>query len=148
MNDAELNDTYVYTVESGVNSATLSGSGTVTAQSQHVGGIDISSLPDGAITFSIQLTDQAETKGSLETDRRSLDTVAPSGYTIMADQAVIDASAASDAGFTFADATTGTTYNYTVASSDGGDTLTGSGTVTSASQDVAASTSLRCPTAR
>ena len=61
---------------------------------------------------------------------------APSGYTITADQSTIDAGQATSTGFTFAGATTGTTYNYTVTSSGGGTAVSGSGSVTSATQNI------------
>ena len=44
--------------------------------------------------------------------------------------------APASAGFTFANAGVGDTYSYTVSSSAGGTPVTGSGTVTSATQDV------------
>jgi hypothetical protein len=64
--------------------------------------------------------------------------VAPSGYSITANPAVIGAGQATSAGFTFADATPDTTYNYTITSSgnSGATQVTGSGSVTSASQQV------------
>ena len=61
---------------------------------------------------------------------------APSGYTIAAVPAAVNATTATAAGFTFAGAELGTTYNYTVTSSGGGTAVTGSGSVTSATQDV------------
>ena len=61
---------------------------------------------------------------------------APNGYTITADHSLINAAEATSASFTFAGATVGDTYNYTVTSSGGGDAVTGSGTVSSATQQV------------
>jgi cyclophilin family peptidyl-prolyl cis-trans isomerase len=61
---------------------------------------------------------------------------APSGYTIAPDQTLIGSSSASSTGFTFAGAATGTTYSYTINSSGGGTAVTGSGSVTSATQDI------------
>ena len=49
-----------------------------------------------------------------------------------------NAQTGSDAGFTFTSAEVGTTYQYTITSSGGGETVTGSGTVTSTTQDVKA----------
>ena len=44
----------------------------------------------------------------------------PSGYTIAADASTYNATTATSAGFTFADAAVGDTYSYTVSSSGGG----------------------------
>ena len=62
----------------------------------------------------------------------------PPSYSISADESLINAGEATSTGFTFTDATTGTTYNYTVTSNgnDASGSVTGSGSVTSATQDV------------
>jgi hypothetical protein len=62
--------------------------------------------------------------------------LAPSGYSIVADTATLDATTATSAGFTFANAEVGATYSYTVSSDQGGTPVTGSGTITSATQNV------------
>jgi hypothetical protein len=62
--------------------------------------------------------------------------VAPSGYTIAANQAVVNLAASTNTGFTFTGAEVGTMYTYNVASSGGGSPVAGSGTVTSATQQV------------
>ena len=51
----------------------------------------------------------------------------PSDYTITADKATINASLATSTGFTFAGATTGTTYSYSITSSGGGTPISGTG---------------------
>ena len=66
----------------------------------------------------------------------TLDLVLPGGYTIKADQAVIGPGAAAAAGFTFTGATVGDVYACAITSSGGGGTITGSGPITSASQDI------------
>jgi uncharacterized repeat protein (TIGR01451 family) len=60
----------------------------------------------------------------------------PTGYAIAADQAVIQAAAASSTGFTFSGAQIGATYHYSVTSDGGGTAVTGSGVVAAANQDV------------
>src|SRR5208282_723133 len=86
--------------------------------------------------YSATLTDSAGNTGTTATATATLDTVAPSGYTIAADQSTVNVSDATSTGFTFAGATTGTTYNYTISSSGGGTALSGSGSVTSATQNI------------
>ncbi len=137
---AEVGDTYNYTVTSSGNGAAtwVTGSDTVTAADQDVTGIDVSTLPDGTLTYTVTLTDAAGNVGIGAVATASLDQTAPQGYTITADQATLDSSTASAAGFTFLGAEVGATYNYTVTSSgnSGATSVTGSGTVTSPSQDV------------
>jgi large repetitive protein len=55
---------------------------------------------------------------------------------ITADQATLDSTNATAAGFTIAGGTTGEAFTYSVQSSGGSATVTGSGTLTSTSQDV------------
>src|SRR5271157_2823075 len=73
---------------------------------------------------------------SSATDATPTAAAAPSGYTIVANPTTIGAGQTTSAGFVFNGATTGATYNYTVSSSGGGTAVTGSGSVTSATQDV------------
>lgn len=63
------------------------------------------------------------------------DVTAPSGYSVVFAPTSIDAAHASSAGFTFSGAEVGTTYNYTITDS-ASHTVTGSGTVSSATQNV------------
>ena len=66
-----------------------------------------------------------------------INTIAPSGYNITPNPTAYNKSNANDAGFTFGGTVTiGDTYNYTVTSSGGSGQVTGSGTVTSATQTV------------
>lgn len=61
----------------------------------------------------------------------------PSGYTINIDQPYVNYAIRNDVTFTFSNAEIGAAYNYTVTSSGGGTPVTGSGTITSATQQVA-----------
>ncbi len=125
-------DTYVYNIGT---SSFITASGTVntTTGSEDFTGIDCSTLPTGELIVSILLEDPAGNVGQVKQADATLDTTAPKGYTIKADQALLAPDSA--AGFTFAGATTGTTYTYTVSSSGGG-SVSSSGTVSSATQNV------------
>ncbi len=133
---AEVNTTYNYTVTSSGGAGSVSGSGTVTSATEQITGVNVSALADGTLTFSVTLTDEAGNVGNPATATATLDTAVPSGYTITADRAVINASQAVSTGFTFAGAATGTTYNFTATSSGGAGSVSGSGSVTSATQDI------------
>ena len=136
LTEDELGTTYTYTVTSDGGDGSVTGSGTVSTADQHVTGIDVSSLPDGTLTYSVTLTDAAGNVGSPVTATATLDTVAPTGYSITADQSLVTASNASAASFTFAGAELGDTYNYTVTSDGGSGSVTGTGTISAADQQV------------
>ena len=81
----EIGDTYVYTItSSGTPSApAVTGSGTVAATAQQINGVDVSSLPDGTLSFSVVLTDQAGNVGAATTPvTATLNTAAPAGYSL------------------------------------------------------------------
>jgi cyclophilin family peptidyl-prolyl cis-trans isomerase len=134
--DAEVGATYSYTITSDAGGTPVSGSGTVSSATEQVTGIDVSSLPDGTLTFSVTLTDAAGNTGSAATATTTLDTTAPAGYSITADDSLIGASEALATSFTFADAEIGATYSYTVTSDAGGTPVGGSGTIASAAEQV------------
>ena len=100
----------------------ITGSGTITSATQQVTGINVSSLPDGTLTYSVYLTDAAGNAGTPVTATATLDKTPPAGYSIAADQDPINAATATAASFTFdnAEISAGTTYNYTVTSDNGG----------------------------
>ena len=135
---ATVGDTYNYSVTSSGGGTAVTGSGTVSSATQQVTGINVSSLSDGTLTYSVTLTDTAARTGIAATATATLDKTAPTGYSITADGSTINAGQAVATSFTFAGAEIGATYNYTVTSDgDGGSgSVTGSGTVTSAAQQV------------
>ena len=134
--NAEVGATYAYTITSTGGGTPVSGSGIVGSANEDVTGINLSGLSDGTLSFFVTLIDPAGNVGLTTTATATLDQTAPSGYTITSDQSSYDATTASAAGFTFANAVVGATYTYTITSSAGGTPVTGTGTVTSATQDV------------
>ena len=114
----------------------MTGSGTVTSVTQDITGVSVTSLADGTLTYSVTLTDSHGNTGNAALATALLDKTAPSGYTITADFPIINAANAANTGFTFAGATIGTTYSYTVTSSNGSGSVTGNGAVTSVTQDI------------
>ena len=82
------------------------------------------------------LTDAAGNTGTAVTATARLDQAVPYGYLVTADAIYVTSANASSTGFTFSGATVGDTYNYSASSDGGGTAVTGSGTVTSATQDV------------
>ena len=132
---ATTGTTYSFTVTSTGGTAAVTGSGSVTAAAQDVTGINVTSLLDGTLTYSVTLTDSAGNVGTTATAGSLLDRVAPSGYAIAANPAAINLAAASDAGFTLTGAELNATYSYTVTSSGGSGSVTGNGSVTAATRD-------------
>lgn len=131
---AEVGTTYNYTISDAA-SHTVTGSGTISSATQAVNSINVSTLNDGTLTLSTTLTDTAGNAGSAATATVTKDTAAPSGYGVAFNPATLNSSGATAGGFTFSAAEVGATYNYTF--SDGAShTVTGSGTVSSATQTV------------
>jgi len=89
-----------------------------------------------AIAVPITATDAV---GNQETDNSltlNLDKTAPAGYTVSVDQAEINASNHTALSFTFAAAEVGTTYDYTISSSGGGTDVTGTGTISTSTDQI------------
>jgi len=64
------------------------------------------------------------------------DNTAPTGFTVTWDDVEINAAEAPTASFTFAGAEVGTAYNYTISSAGGGTDVTGTGTITTATDNI------------
>ncbi|MBS7526930.1 S-layer homology domain-containing protein [Fusibacter paucivorans] len=135
---AEVGTHYEYTIISDGGTGSISNTGTITSTDQLISNIDVSSLPDGILTLSAKLTDTALNVGVLTSDTVSKDTEIPSGYSISIDPAQISASNQAAFAFTFSDAEIGTQFDYSIVSDGGTETVTGSGTVTSANQQISA----------
>ncbi|MBX9680612.1 MAG: hypothetical protein K2X38_17805, partial [Gemmataceae bacterium] len=133
---AEVGATYSYSVSSTGGGTPVTGSGAITTANQPITGINVSTLPDGTLTYSVTLTDPAGNSGSAATATAVLDATAPAGYTIAANSPYVNASQTTNAGFTFAAAEVGATYSYSVSSSGGGTPVTGSGAITAANQQI------------
>jgi hypothetical protein len=97
----------------------------------------IAALDHGPYDVAISATDA---QGNIGTDASSneltVDLLPPSGYSATIVQDIINASNQAAMSFVFAGAEVGTVYNYSV--SDGTNSVTGSGTVSSATQQVGA----------
>lgn len=132
---AESGATYTYTITSS-GGGSVTHSGPITEANQHITGIDVSSLPEGLLTFSVTLTDVAGNVGTAAIATATWDKTPPSGYTITLDDDNINATDATNFGFTFAGAEQDSTYTYTITSDGGGDPITHSDTITSATQHV------------
>ena len=132
--------TYNYFVRnsSSISGSVVQGSGTITSATRNVTGIDISSVPDGSLTFGVGLTNQIGNTGAFVFGTATLNTVIPAGYSIVEVPVNISPATATSTAFTFTGATVGTKFNYTVTSSGGAGSVTGSGTVTSATENVSA----------
>lgn len=83
-------------------------------------GYDLSSLPDGEITLTVSLTDPAGNEGIEVTDTEIKDTEAPTGFSLVWDDLMINAVEASSTSFTINDAEEKAILSYSVSSSGGG----------------------------
>ncbi|SNR17118.1 T9SS type A sorting domain-containing protein [Tenacibaculum jejuense] len=133
---AEVGTTYNYAFTSSGAPGSVTGSGTIATASDQITGIDISGLADGTITLTVTLTDVNGNTGAVATDTETKETVAPTGYSVTIDQSPINAANDDVVSFTFASAEVGTTYNYAFTSSGAPGSVTGSGTIATASDQI------------
>ena len=135
----DIGANYVWEISSSGDSgvAKVSGNGTVFSSIDQIDIGDLSSLPDGTLTLSVTLTDQALNQGTPQTNTAIKDVSAPSGY-------AIDFLTAGDINLTnqtsfqmqFTNAEIGTNYSYTITSSGGGNPINGSGAIAAADEIV------------
>ena len=95
------------------------------------------SLQASNLNVSFTATDNAgNTTTTADTSNASVDNQAPSGHSVAFGDSLFNASEASAGNFSFAGAEVGASYNYSISSSGGGSNVTGSGTLSSATQSV------------
>ncbi|WP_378181521.1 beta strand repeat-containing protein [Aquimarina sp. SS2-1] len=133
---AEVSTTYNYTFTSSGGAGSVTGSGVIATAIDQITGIDLSGLADGIITLSVTLTDDAGNTGSAATDTETKDTGAPTGYNVTIDQSPINSGSANTVSYTFSSAEVGATYNYTFTSSGGAGSVTGSGVIATATDQI------------
>ncbi|MHA7830265.1 MAG: T9SS type B sorting domain-containing protein, partial [Flagellimonas sp.] len=114
---------------------TVTDTGVIGTATDQITGIDLSGLPDGTITLSVTLTNGSGA-GDPATDTSIKDTAVPSGYSVTIDQDPINGGNETGVGFTFAGAEPSAGYDYTFSSDGGGADVTGSGTITTATDQV------------
>ena len=136
MASAEVGAAYRYSISSSGGGTAVTGSGTVTSASEPLTAIDVSSLTDGTLTVSLSLTDSADNAAGAVTATSTLDTSAPSGHSVAFDDSLIGSGEYNAVSFTFASAEVAGSYSYSISSSGGGTAVTGSGTVSSAAEQV------------
>ncbi len=147
----DSNPTFAFTATdtggSGVasSSATLSGPETGGPTSVTTGfslsAVAGSALPtdgskDGAYTMRVVSTDNVGNVETTATYSWTYDSTAPTGYSITADDVLINNAESTSTSFTFSGAEVGATYNYIVSSSGGGSNVTGSGTIATATDQI------------
>ena len=127
---------YTFTSDGDGNVASVSGSGAVLTQNRTVSNINLSGLPDGLVTLTVTISNILGTEGAPTTDTAIKLTTIPSGYSVSINQDPIDQTNENTVGFTFSGAEVNAGYQYTFSSDGGGTNVTGSGTISSANQQV------------
>jgi methionine-rich copper-binding protein CopC len=118
---AEVGADYDYSVDdTNGGTAAVTGSGTIATGTDQITGIDVSSLDDDTLTFTVYLTDPAGNQGADTTDTVTKDTAAPVGYSVSIDQATINSGNETAVSFTFAAAEVGANYNYSIDDANAG----------------------------
>ncbi|WP_157822086.1 PKD domain-containing protein, partial [Salegentibacter salinarum] len=134
----EVNTNYNYTFSSAGGGTNVTGSGTLTSATHQISGIDLSALADGSITLSVSLTDAIGNAGSVVTDITSKDTSVPTGYTVelnLLGESMINSVNVEEVKFSASGLETGSTLYYSFASDGGGSTVSGTETITSATEN-------------
>ena len=134
--NAEVGADFSYTIVSDSGGTPLTGSGAISSAAEQVSGLDLNSLPDGMLTLSATLTDTAGNSADEVTDTATLDTAAPAGHGISFDEADYNAAEATSVSFTFNGAEPGADFSYTIVSSGGGASVTGTGKVSVVDQQI------------
>ena len=132
---AEVGADYYYSIDdtNGATSAII-GSGTIATATDQISGLDVSGLDDDTLILTVYLTDSYGNQGSNTTDTVTKETVVPSGYTVILDQNPVTSANDTGVSFTFVSAEVGTDYAYSI--SDGSSQVTGSGTITTATDQI------------
>jgi hypothetical protein len=133
---AEIGAIYSYSIESSGGGTPVTGTGTIATGTDQITGIGVNGLSDGTLTLTVALTDVAGNGGADVTDTIPKDTTAPTGYSVAFDQASVTNINETAISFTFASAEIGTTYNYSITSSAGGTPVTGTGTISTVTEQV------------
>ncbi|WP_189608066.1 beta strand repeat-containing protein [Saccharospirillum salsuginis] len=133
---AEVGAGYSYTISSSGGGTDVTGTGTIATAGDQISNVDISGLSDGTLTLSATLTDTAGNAATAVTDTATLDATAPTGQSVAFDDTLINSSEAAGTSFTFSSAEVGASYTYSISSSGGGTDVTGSGTLTTATDQI------------
>ncbi|MDN5299853.1 MAG: large repetitive protein, partial [Clostridiales bacterium] len=136
LSSAEIGTTCFFTVSSSGGGTDVTGNITVSNATEQISGIDVSSLPDGDLTLSVILRDPAQNDGSITSDIVTKDTTAPNGYSVAIDPTAINTGNQNTLSFTFASAEVGTQYAYTIISDGGAGTVTNTGTIATATDQL------------
>lgn len=136
MTGAEVGATFNYSITSSGGGTPVTGSGTISTATQNVSGINVSGLGDGTLTVSLTLTDAALNTGAAATNTVTKDSTAPNGYAVAFTTDPINSGNQTAAAFQMTGAEVGATFDYSITSSGGGTPVTGSGTISTATQSV------------
>ncbi|WP_115717104.1 Ig-like domain-containing protein [Gallaecimonas mangrovi] len=111
--------------------------GSTTVDSSGNWSVTTSTLAEGSHSFTAVQTDGAGNESDASAALSlTIDTTAPSGYSLVVDQSEINSSNQSESSVTFSSAEVGASYQFAVSSSGGGTAVSGSGTVASSDQQL------------
>jgi methionine-rich copper-binding protein CopC len=139
--DVDGGDTHTYSlVNNGASSSGSCGAGDGDNVSFQINNVSdeletASSLDPGSYNVCIQTSDGTDSYQESFTITVA-DDVAPSGHSVSFDDGTFNGIEATDTSFTFAGAEVGADYSYTISSSGGGTTVTGTGTIASAGDQI------------
>lgn len=133
---AEIGTTYSYTISSSGGGTPVTGSGSFATATDQVADVNLAGLADGTLTLSVTVTDTAGNAATAVTATAQKDVALPNGHSVAFTDTSLNAAEAGSTGFSFSGGEVGASYTYTVTSSGGGTSVTGSGTLATATDAV------------
>ncbi len=127
---------YSYAITSTGGTGSVTGSGVITANSQTVSGIDVTSLPQGTLNLAVTISTAAGGSGAASQASTIFDGLPPTGYGVSFLTSPVILGNSTAAGFQLSGGEIGASYSYTITSSGGGTPVTGTGAVNADSQQI------------
>jgi hypothetical protein len=133
--DSNTSTVYNYSIASS-GGGIINGGGNVLSPTQASGSIDVSTIADGTLTLTVNVTDGAGNIGADVQKTVTKDVLAPSGYGVTIVPVVVNDANKDAFAFDITTAVVGTQYNYTISSSGGGANVVGAGSVAGATEEL------------
>lgn len=130
---AEVGAAYQLSISSSGGGTAVTASGTISSASEQISGLDVSSLPDGTLSYSLVLLDDAANSGAAATDTVLKDSAAPAGYSASFGASFVNIANQAAQSVTISGGENGADYQLNIASSGGGTPVTASGTLSGTS---------------
>ncbi|MEL6535642.1 MAG: gliding motility-associated C-terminal domain-containing protein, partial [Bacteroidota bacterium] len=136
VSNAIVGTTLSYEVSSNNGGSPLQDSFVVNNTTEVVDNLNLLQLADGELKVVVTLTDENGNTGLADSATTELDAAAPAGFTVSLSPNPIDGSTAPNVTLTIDNGSIDDAYVFSIASSGGGDPITGSGTMIAQSESI------------